>query len=97
MNPRLPPVSGNGRAERRALRLQNARGAQATGDDMHDTAAAGQETHAAGEPAWFAPTGGAQGPRNARRLRGWGIAVGAALLLWGVVALVVVAVVYVFG
>jgi hypothetical protein len=97
MTPRLPPVSGNSRAERRALRLQNARGAQATGDDMHDTAAAGRETHSAKEPAWFAPTGGAQGRRNAHRLRGWSIAVGAALLLWGVIALVVMAVVSVFG
>jgi hypothetical protein len=92
MTPRLPPVSGNGRAERRALRLQNARGAQPTGEDMHDTTSAGQETHSTGEPVWFIPTGAAQGERNAHRLRGWSIAVAAALLLWGVIALVVVAV-----
>jgi len=90
MSPRLPPLSGNTRAERRALRLQNARGAQVTtGDDMRETAAAGQDTGSAAGEAWFEPTGSAQGERNAHRLRGWSIAVAAALLLWGVIALVV--------
>ncbi|GAB3605587.1 hypothetical protein GCM10027413_09960 [Conyzicola nivalis] len=64
---------------------------------MHDTAAAGQETHSTGEPVWFLPTGTAQGARNAHRLRGWSIAVASALLLWGVIALVVTAVVSAFA
>jgi disulfide bond formation protein DsbB len=90
MNPRLPPLRGNTRAERRALRLQNARGAQVTtGDDMRETAAAGQDTGSSAGGAWFEPTGSAEGERNAHRLRGWSIAVAAALLLWGVIAVVV--------
>jgi len=92
---RLPPVNGNTRAEKRALRLQHARGAQAlpgetsSGDEMHETAAAGQETGSVGERIWFLPTGAAHGVRNQHRLRGWSIAIAATILLWGVIALVV--------
>ena len=90
MTERLPPVNGNTRAERRALRLQHARGAQApSGETMHETAAAGQETGSVGGRIWFLPSGTAKGERNAHRLRGWAIAVSAALLLWGVIALVI--------
>jgi len=100
VTPRLPPVNGNTRAERRALRLQHARGAQALsgetpsgdtslGNGVNDTAAAGQETGSVGERIWFLPAGAARGERNQHRLRGWAIAVSAAILLWGVIALVV--------
>jgi len=95
VTPRQPPVSGNTRAERRALRLQHALGAQAPsgdaslGNDMRETAAAGQETGSAGERVWFLPSGAARGARNQHRLRGWSIAVSAAILLWGVIALAV--------
>ena len=72
----LPAVPGNTRAERRALRLQ------------HESAA-GQETPSAEGRVWFLPSGTAKGERNAHRLRGWAIAVSAALVIWGVIAVVV--------
>ncbi|WP_411698684.1 hypothetical protein [Conyzicola sp.] len=63
---------------------------------MRETAAAGQDTGSAADQAWFAPTGSAQGERNAHRLRGWSIAAAVAVLLWGVIAVVVWGVVSLF-
>jgi hypothetical protein len=59
------------------------------GNDTQGTAAAGQDTGSVGERIWFLPTGAARGERNQHRLRGWSIAISAAVLLWGVIALVV--------
>jgi len=39
------------------------------------------------ERIWFLPSGRAQGERNQHRLRGWAVAVSAAVLLWGVIVL----------
>lgn len=63
---------------------------------MHGTASAGQETGSVGERTWFLPAGVARGERNQHRLRGWSIAVAAALVLWGVIALAVWAIVSLF-
>lgn len=90
---RLPPLRGNGRATRRALRLQQAQGAPASsGGPVNDTATTGRDTDEH-DSVWYLPAGAARGERNRHRARGWAIAVGVALLGWGVIAGIVVLVV----
>ena len=60
---------------------------------MHETASVGQESESAEGRIWFLPSGAARGARNAHRVRGWIIAIGAALVLWGLIAAAVVAIV----
>jgi len=60
---------------------------------MHETTAVGHESgHAAGH-IWFLPTGVASGERNAHRFRGWAIAISVAVVLWGVIGVVIAALV----
>ena len=56
---------------------------------MHETAAVGKESESVDGRIWFLPSGAARGKRNAHRLRGWAIAISAAVVLWGVVVLIV--------
>lgn len=90
----VPPVRGNTRAERRALRLQEARGRQHyQGEAMQDTAAAGQDTGSVDETIWFLPTGAVRGTRNTHRVRGWIIAVAVAVALWAIIGIAVTAII----
>lgn len=60
---------------------------------MHDTASVGQESESRDGHIWFLPSGAASGPRNTHRVRGWAIAISAAVVLWGVIGVVIAALV----
>ena len=90
----VPPVRGNSDPDHRPVRLQQARGRlQHQGEQLQDTAAAGQDTGSVDDSIWFLPSGAARGERNTHRLRGWIIAVAAAVVLWAVIGIAVAAII----